>query len=169
MATNKVFVITGMNNTGKTSLLTKLYETILRWYDNHEIHLNKKPINSYGDFFADITIMQNTRLKNPKFFNKEKEHHFQNINYQSDKRNKSIRILINTAGDIKGNFKDLENIELLDYDFIILAKNDKFQFSKLSSKSIELVKDSYDFSCNISEDLEKNLLKIITSIVNHFP
>lgn len=59
----EAILIQGHSNTGKSELLTKLYETILRWYDNYELTIEKQPINSFGDFLADITIKRNKLLK----------------------------------------------------------------------------------------------------------
>ena len=63
---SKIIVVTGDENKGKSELLTKLYETILRWYDNYDLQIEKQPINSHGDFLADIRIKRNTSFEKNK-------------------------------------------------------------------------------------------------------
>lgn len=163
---SKIIVVTGDENTGKSELLTKLYETILRWYDNYDLQIEKQPINSHGDFLADIRIKRNT-------------------SFEKNKKKDSIRILINTAGDELENFTLLDKKINEDFNFLIMAlrKEDKDKslkdiYSKLKShpgtgktKNLpnegiqKLFSSSAEFFNTHHSEREKNLMCIMKEIV----
>lgn len=170
---SNIIVVTGGTNTGKSELLTKLYETILRWYDNYELTIEKQPINSFGDFLADITIKINKPLKDanekkyPNDINTNNEDCCCNNEPKLGHEEKDIRILINTAGDQKGNFNKLKLKSLKDYDFVILAKKDSLVTTKLDVKIQDLFSHigKKSFSNNYHNNREKNLMCIMKEIV----
>lgn len=170
---SKIIVVTGDANTGKSELLTKLYETILRWYDNYDLKIEKHPINSFGDFLADITIKINKPLKDanekkyPNDINTNNENNCYNNEPKPDNEEKDIRILINTAGDQKGNFKWLKLKSLNNFDFIILAKRDDLDVTNLEREIQNLFNDTAKktFLNNYHNEREKNLMCIMKEIV----
>lgn len=190
----KIIVVTGDSETGKSELLTKLYETILRWYDNYELTIEKQPINSLGDFLVDIVIKRNMSLKNDNeerypneiSCNGNKDNCCNNEPKQNDKK-ESIRILINTAGDELENFALLERKICIDYDFLVMAlrKDESDRGKSLNNiySSLEshpgtgnkknlpnvdiqsLFSSSTEFFNTHHNDREKNLMCIMTEIV----
>lgn len=169
---SNIIVVTGGTNTGKSELLTKLYETILRWYDNYELTIEKQPINSFGDFLADITIKINKPLKDanekkyPNDINTNNEEDCCKNNPQQNDKKDSIRILINTAGDEIGNFTLLEGAITTDFDFLIFSKRDRMKGGKkLSSDLQSHIKKGKKKSNNHHNEREKNLMCIIKEIV----
>lgn len=188
---SNIIVVTGGTNTGKSELLTKLYETILRWYDNYDLQIEKQPINSHGDFLADIRIK-----RNPSFGDNEKKYSeevncsdnknicYDNESKQNDKKD-SIRILINTAGDELENFILLGEKINKDFDFLIMAlrKKDKDKslegiYSELESHpgtgkiknlfNVDIKKrfnSSAEFFNTHHSEREKNLMCIMNEIV----
>ena len=182
---SNVIVITGKSNSGKTELLTKLYETILRWYDNYELTIEKQPINSFGDFLADITIKRNNHFilsaNDLKKVDDKQEDCYHNSNNIDEN---SIRILINTAGDELENFILLKSKITHKYDFLILAvrggktRKPSELYCSLKSKpkggmTITLDTDieellkitSVIISNNCYNEKEKNLMYIMKEIV----
>jgi hypothetical protein len=107
-----IHTLIGAKNMGKTTVLVKLYEMILRVYDNYEIYVKKIPINTQGDFLGEITIhLGKVQIKHknelkecPSLKNKEKR----------DK----IKILFHTAGDAVENFDILNKKINDDQDYL---------------------------------------------------
>lgn len=189
---SNIIVVTGGTNTGKSELLTKLYETILRWYDNYELTIEKQPINSLGDFLADITIKRNKPLKDanekkyPNDISTNNEEDCCKNNPQQNDKKDSIRILINTAGDELGNFNQLKDkLDIdKDYDFLIIvlkktnedlgkSLEDIYSNLKPSKKGDTPIADidnlfkSFDvqLSNNYHKVREKNLICVMKEIV----
>lgn len=125
----EIHCIIGSENLGKTTVQVKLFESILRIYDNYNIDLCKYSINTLGDFLATIEIYLNEETHKELLIKKTNANSESSIGREKtqDNKNSSFKILLHTAGDQISNFKILKKkiednkLNINEFDIIIFC------------------------------------------------